>query len=105
MILIVVVLSDAGTDGWMMRHLLSEVPVIFTNQFECLAQDRIEGLIESLICTLVLGNTESGNIQDPNDWVLLLVSFVEQVLVLHDLCHLLHHTDWLIEIDRHAESG
>ena len=105
MILIVVILSDTGTDRWMMRHLLSKVPVIFTNQFECLAQDRIEGLIESLICTLVLGNTESGNVQDPNDWVLLLVSFVEQVLVLHDLCHLLHHADWLIEIDRHAESG
>lgn len=104
MILIVVILSYTSTDWWMMRHLLSKVLVILTNQFKCLAQDRIKGLIESLICTLVLGYAESGNVQDPNDWVLLLIRFIEQVLVLHDLCHLLHHADWLIKIDRHAES-
>ena len=87
-----------------MRNLLSEILVVLADQFESFAQNRVEWLVETIVSALILCSSEGGNIHNSFNWIALLVSLVQHILILHDLSDLLDHTDGLVEVDWNAET-
>jgi hypothetical protein len=103
MILVVIALSNTGTNWRVVRDLLSKVFVVFTNQFKCFTKNRVKWLVQTVISAFVLCYAKCCNKHYSLNWIILLVCSHQSILVLHDFCNLLNHADWLIEINRNTE--
>ena len=91
-----------------MAHLLAKVLELGCQQLEGLAKNRVEGLVDSLVRTLVLGDSESRDVEESLCGQLSELwggRFDQEVLVLHHLADFLQHGDRLVEVDRYTEPG
>lgn len=89
----------------MVLHLLGEVPEVRGIQLECLTENRVEWLGDSVSATgMVLAEDEDGDVDQSQRLILDAVRLHEQILVLHHLCKLLEHGERLVEVHRHGHS-
>lgn len=84
-----------------MADLLGDELEVWVVQFVGLTQNRVEWLVQSVFGALVLTQNEHCDVYLSKGWIFDLAGFLQQTLILHDLCNLLQHANWFIELHWH----
>ena len=90
--------------GWVVADLLSEVLIVRGKQLESFSQDRVKRFVQPVIWAFVLRYRKRNNVKHSHKRIVGLISLIEQICILHDFRHFLHHRDRLVEVNWNSKA-